>query len=153
MIQFIIGITLIALLIQYPSIILLSGVILLCMYIYQKRPDLLERIGFSIPPEQKDEEAEPNLSPGNDGFETTEEKSARYQAEREQQMHPNFKENPEWQKKSAEVNEVRKRNRIEAELEEKEELLQAAITAAKEDRWNEVNRIERDLADLQAKSN
>ena len=149
MIQFIIGITLIALLIEYPSILFLAMIISICIYTYTKRPDLFAKLGIRIPTEYKTEEAD-DLPAGRKDFETSAERMAREEVDLEKRMKPGYKDDPEWKEKAENLGKMVARNEEIAEKELKLEMLKEAERYAVAGEWSKVDAIEQELREMAA---
>ncbi len=152
MIQFIVGITLIALLIEFPSVLFTALIIGGAVYLYCKHPDSLGKLGIRIPTEYKTGEKEEDLPAEKKDFETAEERMKRAEEEIEQKMKPGYKDDPKWQAGTDRLRRYVEKNQEIAEQEEKLEMLKEAEQHALAGEWNKVEAIERKIREMAAKS-
>ena len=148
MFLYIIGIILFAILLQYPGILIIAGLIILAIYMYVKHPDSFAKLGIRIPTEYKSSEPKDNLSREDQDFETYKDKFDKIDAELEKKMKPGFRDDPEWQEMSAELRKNGVKNRKIADDELRREMLEEALQYAEAGLWNKVNAIEKELRDM-----
>jgi len=151
MIQFIIGITLISLVIMYPSILVVALLICGPVYLIHKKPDLFKKFGIPTTPEDNSKEEESTLPPEDQEFETYQDRLNKTEEELEKNMKPGAKDDPKWEEKAKKIEEIRAQNRMLADKEMELELLKEANKHATSGNWSKVTSIEKELSDLRAK--
>ena len=102
-------------LVSFPEVCLAAGIVLAFVYLLSEKSSPAEEKS-SIP---DDIDAPEFYKPfiDEDGVMDWE---AYHKAEREKMMKPGFKDDPEWQRKAAEVREHMRKSRVQSDLEEQE---------------------------------